>query len=409
MTIDRKQAFSLLSHKPFSRFWMARICTIVAFQMQVVAVGWQMYSLTHSAMDLGWVGLAQFIPAVLLTLIVGQVADRYDRRRIAATCQIIMAILVCTLCVCSLNHWLTREGIFVLVMLMGAAKAFESPSMSALLPTLVPAEVLPRAISLSSSAMQAAFIIGPALGGVIYVFGASVVYGTSTLLFVCAMLSLTTITVTKQIPKTSNVGLKTILAGIDFIRHKSVVLGAISMDLFAVLLGGATALLPIYAKDILHTGPWGLGVLRATPAVGALCMSIWLTWRPIERRTGPIMFTAVAFFGFATMLFGISTSFYVSLAALLVLGASDMISVVIRSSLVQLETPDEMRGRVSAVNFLFIGTSNQLGEFESGLTASWWGARIAVVVGGVGTLAVVALWTHLFPALARRDKLTNNQ
>ena len=408
MSIDSKQVFSLLRHAPFSRFWLARICTIVAFQMQVVAVGWQMYTLTHSAMDLGLVGLAQFIPAVLLTLVVGQVADRYDRRRIAVTCQIVMAILVCTLCIGSLNHWLTREWIFILVMLMGAAKAFESPSMSALLPSLVPVEVLPRAISLSSSAMQAAFIIGPALGGVIYVFGASVVYAISTLLFICAMSSLMRITTARQIPKMSNVGLKTILAGIHFIRYKPVVLGAISMDLFAVLLGGATALLPIYAKDILHTGPWGLGMLRATPAVGALCMSVWLTWRPIERRTGPIMFVAVALFGFATMVFGLSTSFYISLAALLVLGASDMISVVIRSSLIQLETPDDMRGRVSAVNFLFIGTSNQLGEFESGLTANWWGVRTAVVTGGLGTLVVVALWAHLFPALARRDKLTTN-
>ena len=387
------------------RFWLARVFTIIAFQMQVVAVGWQIYSLTNSPMDLGWVGLAQFLPAFFLMLVVGQVADRYDRRRIAAICQMVMAILVGILCVASWHGWLTREWIFILVMLIGATKAFESPSMSALLPALVPTQLLPRAIGLSSSAMQAAFIVGPALGGVIYVFGPAVVYGISTVLFVSASLAMASINSTKQVPRKDKVDVQTILAGIHFIRRKPVVLGAISLDLFAVLLGGATALLPIYAKDILHTGPWGLGVLRAAPAVGALLMSGYLAWRPVERHTGIVMFCAVAVFGMATIVFGASTSFFMSLAALFVLGASDMISVVIRSSLIQLETPDEMRGRVSAVNFLFIGTSNQLGEFESGLTASWWGARTAVMVGGVGTLAIVGLWAWLFPALAKRDRL----
>jgi len=408
MTSNTK-AFNLLSHAPFSRFWLARVCTIIAFQMQIVAVGWQIYALTHSPMDLGWAGLAQFLPALFLALIVGQVADRYDRRHIAAICQSVMAITVAVLAIGSWQHWLTRECFFALVMLMGAAKAFESPSMSALLPSLVPADVLPRAISMSSSAMQAAFIIGPALGGVIYVFGPGVVYASSTILFTLAAFAMTSIEHAPQTPRKDKVDLKTVLAGIHFIRRKPVVLGAISMDLFAVLLGGATALLPVYAKDILHTGPWGLGVLRATPAVGALLMSVWLTWRPIERRTGPVMFFAVAVFGFATIVFGSSVSFWISLTALFFLGASDMISVVIRSSLVQLETPDDMRGRVSAVNFLFIGTSNQLGEFESGLTADWWGAKTAVVVGGAGTLAVVALWIYFFPELAKRNELVRSE
>jgi len=373
--------------------------------MQVVAIGWQMYEMTHSAMDLGWVGLAQFLPAFFLTLVVGQVADSFDRRRIAAVCQFIQGVVIGLLAIGSWQGWLTRELIFFLVVLIGAARAFESPSMAALLPGLVPNFALPRAVSWSASAVQAAFIIGPAVGGLIYGFGAVVVYTCSCVLFVVALVSVSLIATNAQQPKREKVELSSLFAGIHFIRSQPVVLGAISMDLFAVLLGGATALLPIFARDILHVGPWGLGVLRSAPAVGALLMSVFLTYRPIERRTGPIMFGAVAVFGVATILFGLSTSFWVSLVALFVLGAADMISVVIRSSLVQLETPDEMRGRVSAVNFLFIGTSNQLGEFESGLTAAWWGASTAVVVGGAGTLVVVAAWMVLFPALAKRDHL----
>lgn len=405
MTSEFDNAFSLLKHPPFSLFWTARICTTIAFQMQVVAIGWQMYELTHNALDLGWVGLAQFLPAFFLTLVVGQVADSFDRRRIAAICQLVEAIVIGMLAVGSWYHWLTKEWIFALVVLIGSARAFESPSLAALLPSLVPTKVLPRAVSWSASAVQAAFIIGPALGGIIYAFGASVVYSCSCVLFVVALISVSLIRGTAQVIKRDKVDLSSVFAGIKFIRSKPVVLGAISMDLFAVLLGGATALLPIYARDILNIGPWGLGVLRASPAVGALLVSVYLTYKPIQRRTGPIMFVSVAIFGFATVLFGLSHSFWLSLLALFTLGAADMISVVIRSSLVQLETPDEMRGRVSAVNFLFIGTSNQLGEFESGITAAWWGAPAAVVVGGVGTLIVVGLWSVLFPALARRDRL----
>jgi MFS family permease len=404
-TEQQPSTSSLFAHPAFARFWLARVCTIVAFQMQVVAVGWQMYALTQNPMDLGWVGLMQFLPVFFLMLVVGQVADRYDRRRIAACCQAAMGMVTLILCFTSAQHVLEREGIFILVMLMGCAKAFESPSMSALLPALVPELLLPRAIGLSSSAMQAAFIVGPALGGMIYVFGAAVVYASSSVLFVCAMLSLLSIKKTTQVPRKDKVDLETLLAGIHFIRRKPVVLGALSLDLFAVLFGGATALLPIYARDILHSGPWGLGALRACPAVGALLMSLYLARWPVERNTGKVMMIAVAIFGCATITFGISTSIYLSLGSLLLLGASDMISVVIRSSLVQLETPDAMRGRVSAVNFLFIGTSNQLGEFESGLTAHWWGAKLAVVAGGLGTISVVILWNYLFPALGQRDRL----
>lgn len=405
MSVTSDAEFQLSTHAPFKFFWLARVCTTTAFQMQVVAIGWQMYEMTHSAMDLGWVGLAQFLPAFFLTLVVGQVADSFDRRRIAAVCQFIQGVVIGLLAIGSWQGWLTRELIFFLVVLIGAARAFESPSMAALLPGLVPNFALPRAVSWSASAVQAAFIIGPAVGGLIYGFGAVVVYTCSCVLFVVALVSVSLIATNAQQPKREKVELSSLFAGIHFIRSQPVVLGAISMDLFAVLLGGATALLPIFARDILHVGPWGLGVLRSAPAVGALLMSVFLTYRPIERRTGPIMFGAVAVFGVATMLFGMSTSFWVSLVALFVLGAADMISVVIRSSLVQLETPDEMRGRVSAVNFLFIGTSNQLGEFESGLTAAWWGASTAVVVGGAGTLVVVAAWMVLFPALAKRDHL----
>ncbi|HET8705776.1 MAG TPA: MFS transporter [Pseudomonadales bacterium] len=405
MSAKTEAAFQLLKHSPFAYFWTARVCTTTAFQMQVVAIGWQMYALTHSAMDLGWVGLAQFLPAFFLTLVVGQVADSFDRRRVAAVCQFIQASVIALLALGSWQGWLTRELIFALVVVVGASRAFESPSMAALLPSLVPNEVLPRAVSWSASAVQAAFIMGPAIGGIVYVFGAAAVYCCSSVLFLIALISVLSIKSNAPPAKRDKVDLTSIFAGIHFIRRKPVVLGAISMDLFAVLLGGATALLPIYARDILNIGPWGLGILRSSPAVGALLMSVYLTYRPIERRTGPIMFAAVAVFGVATILFGVSKSFWLSLAALFVLGAADMISVVIRSSLVQLETPDEMRGRVSAVNFLFIGTSNQLGEFESGITAAWWGAPMAVMVGGVGTLLVVASWVFLFPALARRDHL----
>jgi MFS family permease len=297
------------------------------------------------------------------------------------------------------------RAIFAVVTLIGAARAFQQPAMQALLPALVPRALLSRAIAANSSASQAAFIAGPALGGVLYVAGPTMVYGVATALLAATVLTVAAIRLREPPAAPGKVTIESVFAGIRFIRSRPAVLGAISLDLFAVLLGGATALLPIYARDILHSGPWALGVLRAGSAVGALAMALWLMRFPIRRRAGRTMFAAVAVFGAATIVFGVSRSFALSLAALVTLGAADMISVVVRQSLVQIETPDAMRGRVSAVNALFIGTSNQLGEFESGVTAAWFGVVPSVVIGGLGTLAIVALWMRLFPALARVDRL----
>jgi len=402
-------ASSPFQHPAFTRFWFARVATTMGFQMLSVAVGWQVYALTNSALDLGLVGLAQFLPALCLVLVSGHVADRYDRRIIVRVCQSLEALAVAALAVASARGLVTERMIFAFVALVGAARAFEAPTLQALLPGLIPAPVLPRAVAASASANQTAVIVGPAAGGLLYALGPTVVYATSALLFLLASLLIWRIRIERVAPKREPATLKSIFAGIAFIRSKPVVLGAISLDLFAVLLGGATALLPIYARDILAIGPWGLGLLRSAPAVGALSMALFLARHPPKHRVGRTMFAAVVAFGFATMLFAVSTSFFLSLATLIVLGASDMISVVIRSSLVQLDTPNAMRGRVSAVNSVFIGTSNQLGEFESGVTAAWLGTVPAVLLGGVGTVVVVLLWMRLFPALLHRDRLLDER
>lgn len=390
---------------PFSLFLSARILSTLASQMLAVAVGWQMYALTGSVFYLGLVGLAQFLPMLLLTLVVGHVADRYDRRVIIRLCLLVRGVGTLLLAWWSFNGWLNKESLLGIVFLLGAARAFEGPSMQALMPGLVSAEFFPRAVAWSSSSFQTASIVGPALGGLIYAAGAPVAYLVIGCLFLGASLLFLLVRIERIPPKPEPISMKSIFAGIAFIRSKPAVLGAISLDLFAVLLGGATALLPVYAREILFIGPTGLGILRAAPAVGALIISVYLARYPVRRRVGLVMFAAVAVFGIATMVFAVSTSFILSLVALIVLGAADVFSVVIRSSLVQLETPDEMRGRVSAVNFLFIGTSNQLGEFESGITAAWFGTVPAVLLGGVGTLAVVAIWMKLFPQLAKADRL----
>lgn len=390
----------------FKLFWCARVASMAATQMLMVAVGWQIYALTGSAFDLGMVGLVSFIPQVLLVLVAGQVADHFDRRRVVYVCQGIEAAVVAILALGSAQGWLTREHIYVLVLCFGAARSFEAPTLQAMLPSLVSESVLPRAVSLSAAAMQTAIILGPALGGWLYVLGAHTVYGTSAAL--CALAAVFVLLLPAAPPSQTSrerPDFTTVFAGIRFIRQNPVVLGAISLDLFAVLLGGATALLPIYASDILHTGPMGLGLLRSAPAVGALAMSFWLSRFPITRQTGRRLFAGVMAFGAATIVFALSRHFVLTMVALAVLGAADMVSVVIRGALVQLETPDAMRGRVNAVNFLFIGTSNQLGEFESGVTAALFGPVNAVVLGGVGTLVVAALWMRLFPELARRDRL----
>ncbi|MCA1326630.1 MFS transporter [Herbaspirillum sp. alder98] len=403
----------LRHHTPFKLFWGASVASTIALQMQIVAVGWQVYQLTHSAFDLGLVGLVQFIPSLFLVFVVGHVADRYDRRNVARISALVEALAAAALALGSIEGWLNREIIFAVVFVIGAGRAFSKPTMSALLPSLMPPALLPRAVAGSASATQFAIIIGPAVGGFLYVAGPVVVYASSCVLFALCSLMLTLIKRPAAAPvnagnssgKSSGASLSSVFAGLAFIRSKPAIMGAISLDMFAVLLGGATALLPIYAQDILHTDSAGLGLLRSAPAVGALAVALLLARHPLRGRVGRTMFIAVGVFGLATIVFGLSRSFALSLAALAVLGASDMISVVVRSSFVQLETPDQMRGRVSAVNSVFIGTSNQLGEFESGLTAAWFGAVPAVLIGGIGTILIVLLWIRLFPDLYRVDRL----
>jgi len=389
------------------RLWCSRLASTSANQMLMVAVGWQMYDLTGSAWDLGLVGLLQFLPALLLVLVAGHVVDQFHRARIVALCMLAQVVIAATLALSAHQHWASRELLLFVSILLGIVKAFQMPAQQALTPALVPPEVLPRALAFSSMGSQAAIVAGPALGGFIYVAGAQAVYLTCGLLFALAGALINGVRYDHAPAPRRDMNWATLMAGVHFVRHRPVVLGAISLDLFAVLLGGATALLPIFARDILHTGPWGLGLLRASPAAGAFALSLLLTRWPITRRAGRVLLGAVALYGAATLVFGVSTSFGVSMAALVVAGAADMVSIVIRQSLVQLDTPDDMRGRVSAVNSVFIGASNQLGEFESGTTAALLGPVGSVLLGGVGTLLVAALWTRLFRPLAQRDKLSS--
>jgi MFS family permease len=394
-----------LRQRPFAFFLAARACSSIGYQAQSVAIGWQVYSLTGSAFYLGLIGLAQFLPIVLLTLAVGHVADRYNRRRIVAICQTIEGIAGAWLTFGMLTGWLTVTGIFITVVVLGAARAFEAPTLQALMPGLVGEASLPQASAWSASANQTATVLGPAVGGVLFAIGAPLPFGVATLLFLTAATMISLVRMERRVPPKEKPTLRSVLSGITFIWQHEAVLGAISLDLFAVLLGGATALLPVYARDILHTGSWGLGMLRAAPAVGALATSLFLARRPMRRHAGYVMFAGVITFGLATMVFAISHSMVVSVIALVVLGAADVLSVVVRSSLVQMRTPDAMRGRVSAVNMLFVGTSNQLGEFESGTTAALLGTIPATVLGGAATVVVALLWMRWFPALRQVDQL----
>ena len=396
---------SVLRHRPFVLFLAGRMTTFMAFQMLGVAVGWQIYALTGSAISLGLVGLVQFLPMFVLTLVVGQAVDRYNRKTIARVCQSIAGLCAVGLAWASFRGVQTQQSILVLVFIIGAARAFEGPSLQALLPGLVPVVLFPRAAAWSSSASQTATIVGPAIGGFLYGAGPTAAYAATAALYLSASMLIGLTGARRPEGGREPVTVHSVFAGISFIRSRREILGAISLDLFAVLLGGATALLPVYARDILHTGPWGLGLLRSAPAVGALTMSVVLARKPLRRRVGRTMFRSVAVFGVATIVFAVSQSFWLSFMALVVLGASDVISVVIRHSLVQIRTPDAMRGRVSAVNAMFIGTSNQLGEFESGTTAALFGTVPAVVLGGLGTLIVVLLWMRFFPELAEVETL----
>jgi len=396
---------SVFREPAYLRFWIVRICSTVSFQITAVAAGWQIYALTHSTFALGMAGLAQFLPMLCLTLLVGHVADRFNRRTILSICQAAEGATLAVLAICSWQHWMHAWGLYAAVAAIGAARAFESPSTQALVPGLVEDSQVPQAIAWSASANQTAAIAGPAAGGLLYAFGAQVPYTVCVALFWTAAILSSTIVIKRRPASKAPVTAQSIFSGIHYIRERKNILGAISLDLFVVLLGGATALLPAYARDILHTGPWGLGLLRLAPAAGALIMSLWLAHHPMRSHAGLRMFGAVIVFGFSTIAFALSRNIWLSMAILCVLGAADVTSVVVRSSLVQLETPDQMRGRVSAVNSLFIGTSNQLGEFESGVTASWFGLIPATILGGVGSLLVAVLWMALFPGLRRLKTL----
>jgi len=394
------------------RMWFARLFGTTGNQMLMVAVGWQMYELTGSAWDLGLVGLYQFVPALLLTLVAGHVVDRVHRGRIIAACLVTQAAVALILVAATQGwaasaSWASRELLLGVSVLLGVARAFQMPAQQALTPMLVPPATLPRATAFSSAGMQAAVIGGPALGGVIFVAGATAVYASCALLFATGCMLISVVRYDHVPPPREPVSLRTLLAGAEFVWQRKALLGAVSLDLFAVLLGGATALLPMFAKDILHVGPWGLGLLRAAPAAGALLTSAVLTRWPLERRVGRTMLAAVALYGLCMVVFGLSSSFVLSLFVLAVSGGADMVSVVVRQTLAQIETPNAMRGRVSAVNSVFIGASNQLGEFESGATAALLGPVGSVVAGGVGTLLVAALWFKGFPALAQRDHMAD--
>jgi MFS family permease len=373
----------------------------VGFQMLGVAVGWQLYELTGSALDLGLVGLAQFAPMVVLTLVVGQVADRSDRRLIVFLCELVKAAAAGGLALGTLGGWQSRASILALVALLGAAQTFENPAMTALVPEVVPRPRIAPAMAWVISAGQTAQIVGPALGGFLYAAGPAAAYAAAGAMAVLAGALAAGVRVERSARLREPVTLGSIFSGVAFIQGRRVLLGSMSLDLFAVLLGGATALLPVFARDVLRVGPGGLGLLRAAPAVGAFAASVFLARHPLERRIGPRLFGSVIVFGAATVVFGLSTDFTVSLVALTVLGGADVVSMVIRVSLAQIRTPDAMRGRVSAVHSLFTGTSNQLGAFESGVVAALVGTVLSVVIGGLGTILVAALWIVLFPELRR--------
>jgi MFS family permease len=396
--------FSALRHRNFACYLCARFFATIAVQMQSVAVGWQVYSLTGSALDLGLIGLAQFAPFVLLVLVAGQVADRRDRRRILLLCYAVECLCGILLFAFSRAELHVAWPVFAVMALYGSARAFMMPTSQAILPNLVPAESFGNAVALSSSTFQVAVIAGPALGGFLYLAGPTVVYLTvAGLLALAVIMMLFTRTEQRRASK-EPASWHTLLEGMRFVWSRPIVLGAISLDLFAVLFGGATALLPAYASDILDIGPTGLGLLRTAPGLGAVFTALVLGFAPISRRVGRWMFDGVALFGFATILFGLSTSFPLSLAALFLLGVGDMVSVYIRHMLVQLETPDSIRGRVSAVNSVFIGASNELGEFESGIAATLLGLVPSVIFGGLATLIVTGLWMSRFPALRTMDR-----
>src|SRR5438876_7583239 len=396
------------AYPDFIRYELARFFIVLALEMQSVAVGWQVYDITKRPLDLGLIGLAQFLPGIVLFLPAGHAADRFDRRNLLTICYLGFALASGLLLATAWLQGRSVHAIYAIVVFLGIVRTFNWPVSRALLPQLVAEEHFPNAVAWNSSIFQGATILGPAAGGVIYAFfrGPATVYASAMLAACAAMFSTLQIYPKRRPPAREPVAWDTVLTGFRYVWRQKVVLGSISLYMFAVLLGGAVALLPVYAREILHTGPWGLGLLRSAPGVGAAVMAIVVAHQPIRRRAGVTMLLCVAGFGVFTIAFGISHSLVLSLVALFLCGASDMVSVIIRATLVQIATPDEMRGRVNAIDMLFIGVSNELGEFESGFTAQWFGTIPAVVLGGVGTLLVIAAWAWLFPELREADQLT---
>lgn len=395
----------------FALFQLARFFIVLATEMQSVAVGWQVYEITKRPLDLGLVGLAQFLPGILLFLVSGHVADRYDRRKLIVVCFAGYALCSALLLLVTLRGARSVYPIYAVLILLGVVRSFSAPVSRAILPQLVPEQHFPNAVAWASSVYQCSTILGPSLGGILYAAsrGPAVVYGLAAGVGIAATLAALQIKLEEKARAREPISLTAVLAGFRYIWREKLILGSISLDLFAVLLGGAVALLPVYAREILMTGPWGLGILRTAPAIGAGAMAVYMAHKPMRGRVGATMLWCVAGFGVFTILFGVSRSLILSLVALVLVGATDMVSVIVRATLVQIATPDEMRGRVNSVDMVFIGASNELGQFESGLTAQWFGTVPAVVLGGIGTLAVTALWAWKFPELRNADKLTTVQ
>ncbi len=407
-TAEARAGRAAFTHPGFVLFQIARFLIVAAVEMQAVAVGWQVYEITKRPLDLGYVGLAQFLPGILLFPIAGHASDRFERNKVLTACYAGYGVCFALLLMLSERGVPSISSIYVVLVLIGVVRSFNSTASRAILPQLVPTEHFPNAVAWNASIFQAATILGPSFGGIVYAAfnGPSAVYVIAMVTAVGATISSFRIKPElKTRPAREPMTVRTVFAGLHYIWNKKLILGAISLDLFAVLLGGAVALLPVYAREILHTGPWGLGLLRTAPGAGAAVMAVLLAHRPLRGKSGPTLLGAVAGFGIFTIVFGISRSLPLSLIALFLLGASDMISVIIRATLTQLATPDEMRGRVTAVDMIFIGTSNEFGQFESGITAQWFGTVPAVIFGGVGTLVVIALWAWWFPELRHAGDL----
>jgi MFS family permease len=418
-----RRGLEAFASRDFRRYQLARVMAILGAEAQAVAVAWHVYSITHRPLDLGYTGLALFLPGLLFLLPAGHVADRFDRRQVILVCYTLQMVSTAALLAITVAGYDRVFLIYAILFLIGSGRAFSAPASSALIPHLVPEKHFVNAVTWGGAIFQFANTTGPALGGILFTLplthlfpqeahahdlaGAGIVYCFTLLTLAWFIVLIGTLRVRPGRMEHRAASLKVVLAGFQYVRQMPMLLGSFSLDLFVVLLGGAVALMPIFASEVLHTGPRGLGLLRAAPAVGALCTSLTLTRFPLKRKAGRKLFISVAIFGMATIVFGLSRQLWLSLAALAILGAADCISVIIRGSLLQLATPPEMRGRVSAVNSLFIGASNELGEFESGLTAQWWGAVRATVMGGIGALMVAGVWAVMFPSLRQADELSS--